>query len=227
MRLILRIINKLIKLLTIGQNTLHIAVVGKLLEPFDYIPWTASSISSSCLNLLLNDIVINKRKSILELGGGISTLAIASLIKKSNLDSKLYCIENSMEWIDLMKNYLRQANLEEYCVFIHAPIVQQSDKVFWYNDSVVLNALHGIKIDCLLIDGPEAWNRDIELSRYPAIQVLASKFEDNFGIFLDDGTRYGERKVCKMWLKEFGWKFKRFHDMKYYIHGKGYNIIPC
>ena len=57
-------------------------------------------------------------------------------------------------------------------------------------------------MDCIIVDGPQAWNRDLELSRYMTVPILSERLKNDYSIFLDDGLRLGERKVRRKWEKE-------------------------
>lgn len=56
-------------------------ILGKLnLSVFQfktYLPHSKSSLNYSSINSLLNDVVINNRKNIIEFGGGLSTIYLA------------------------------------------------------------------------------------------------------------------------------------------------------
>ena len=44
-----------------------------------YVPWTSSAMRPAAFVNIINDITVNDRRVVLELGGGVSTLLIAKL----------------------------------------------------------------------------------------------------------------------------------------------------
>lgn len=199
------------------ENSVDLISANQLFSLFKelpYLPVTDSSLRFSSLTYFLNDIVINKRKCIIEFGAGISTICLAKLIKQLGLkDVSVISIDNNKEWLDIVKSYISddihgldfrfiQAELRECHVAL--------DNNKWY-DVKILKELENYKgkIDSVLVDGPEAWSKEIALSRYPAVPFLADYFSDNFSVFLDDTNRQGEQLIQEMWQNKFDLKLQR------------------
>lgn len=72
-----------------SQNLLSPLIAG-----YPYLPSTYASVDFQSLPVLMNDIIINQRKSIIEFEGGISTFLIGRLIKLNKIEAKLYSVEN-------------------------------------------------------------------------------------------------------------------------------------
>jgi hypothetical protein len=79
-------------------------LIQDLLKFPEYFPTTSSSLRFHTLATILNDIIINKRESIIEFGAGISTLAIANLFKKNSLNYSLVSVEDDLNWFNYMKS---------------------------------------------------------------------------------------------------------------------------
>ena len=87
-----------------------------------YFPITSSSLRFHTLLVIFNDIILNKRKSCIEFGSGISTLALSSLIKNNQLNCKFFSIEDNEEWFNFMKIYIEKNNLAEFVNLVYAPL---------------------------------------------------------------------------------------------------------
>ena len=79
----------------------------------EYFATTTSSLRFHTLAVILNDIIINQRKSIIEFGSGVSTLAISNLIKKNNLKCSFVSIEDNKEWFDYINSFLSRNDLQK------------------------------------------------------------------------------------------------------------------
>ncbi|MDI9257572.1 class I SAM-dependent methyltransferase [Flavobacterium sedimenticola] len=157
---------------------------------------------------IANDIVINNKKSILEFGAGISTIIIARLIKMNNLNATIVTIDESAEWILIVKKLLQDENLEGIVTFIHAPTVKSSEmeRSFEYDGNIVNEKLANKKFDLVLIDGPIGWSSKKRYSRVSNIKYFINNLDENFTIFIDDTNRKGERYLVNQLRKQLGLK---------------------
>lgn len=204
-------------------------LIHKLRNTSFYLPITTSSLKPHSLALILNEILINGRKNLIEFGSGVSTVVIARLIQANNLQAHLFSVEENESWLTIIKNTLETENLLQYVTLIHAPLINCSlaiENNLWYSVEE-LNRLipPQIKFDLVLVDGPSAWRPDIELSRYPALEYMQSKLHANFSFFLDDANRRGEQKIIDMWQKKYSYSFYMLNSSLSAIHsGECYNI---
>ncbi len=77
------------------------------LSPKDsFIPFTHWSMPPILILHILNDIIINSRKNIVEFGSGASTLYIARLIRAQKLECKLIAVESDKGWLQKMNDIL-------------------------------------------------------------------------------------------------------------------------
>lgn len=174
-----------------------------------YLPWTGSSMRPSALVTILNDITINRRKTVVECGGGISTFYIARLLVGSG--GHLYTIDHDAGWSALLVDLLKREGLDGVVTVIHAPM-QDSPHALegnqWYSSQAIEDALGDVKIELLVVDGPLAYTRKLQLARYPAVPYFATRLSDDCTIILDDIGRRGEQRVAARWSKELGIAFE-------------------
>ncbi len=192
----------------------HDAVAIQVLAPLStgYLPWSTSALRPSGLVKILNEIVVNQRNTILECGGGISTIYIARLLKQQG-HGHLYTLENNLGWIEVLQNLLKDQGLDDYVTLIPAPLVPCNlalDDNQWYDLTAANAILKEPKIDFLIIDGPPAYDEKRRRSRYPALPALKSILAADFAIVLDDINRSGEAEIIQKWSAEFGLEFEQY-----------------
>ena len=201
------------------QTALDYAQIARLFPESNFIPFTSWTISPSVILHILNDIVINKRSNIIELGSGASTLYIAKLIQTLKLDAKFYSVESSEEWLQKMREELKLHKLEDIVTLIHAPLTEASkniclnDQKLWYDTEKITAALgenHGL--DLVVVDGP--FGGSTPFARYSAIPFLQSRLSKNIGVFLDDAQREQEQEIAVQWSKLL--KLSPQHNKRYF-----------
>jgi len=174
-----------------------------------YLPWTDSALRPAAVQMILNDIVVNNKQTIVELGGGISTIYICRLLTQLHGDSikrKLYCIEHDEKWAQILNQILIDENIsKELFEIIHCPLEAYSadNKNLWYGKNLALQGLSNI--DLLLVDGPPAYRKEIEMAREPALPFFEKKLMDTASVYLDDINRSGERKIASKWHEQFNY----------------------
>lgn len=206
-------------------------LIQDLVKFSEHFPITTSSLRFHTLATILNDIIVYNRKSIIEFGSGISTLAIANLIKKNKLHCDLVSVEDNKEWYEYIKSFISRNDLGEKVKLIYAPL-EKSDLAlennFWYSVKTLdENKIRNTKFDLAIIDGPGAWKPEIRLSRYPAIPYLMNSLTENYSIYFDDVNRKGEKEILKLWQQKFNLIFERINDTSaVFTKGKRLNTIP-
>ena len=187
--------------------------IKNLVKKGPYISWSESALSATAISTVLNDIQINHRSVVVECGGGVSSIYVASLIKEiGNNGSHLYTIEHDEEWIEILHEMMENHNVLDWVTIIHAPLSQNSlswNGEKWYDLSVLEAELQGQQIDLLVVDGPPAHRSEIAYSRYPAIPFFKDLFGERYCIVLDDIDREAERKIVEEWERELRIDFQR------------------
>lgn len=182
------------------------------LAPFSksYLPWSESAMRPSALVAILNDILINKRSSIVECGGGVSTFYIARLLKEKG--GHLYTIEHEERWANFLTDQLKAENLDQYVSIIVAPLEPTELGLYgndWYDIRVLDQKLADRSIDMLLVDGPPAYQARIKHARYPAVPYFNTYMANDYTIILDDINREGEKEIIAKWEKQLNIRFDK------------------
>ncbi|MEO8933719.1 MAG: hypothetical protein ABI295_05380, partial [Xanthomarina sp.] len=76
-----------------------------------YLPFTKWAISPSTITHVLNDIIVNDRKCIIEFGAGASTLYIAKLLKSNKIEASFFSVESDADWSNKITKQLELLDL--------------------------------------------------------------------------------------------------------------------
>jgi predicted O-methyltransferase YrrM len=173
------------------------------------------------LATVCNDIVLNGRRRIVELGSGISTVLLARLLcQRSPVGGfRLAAVEHDARWAQWVTEQLDREGTGSDVVVVHAPLAQHpraEQGLSWYDDAALTGGLHtalgGDPIDLLLVDGPPAYAAGQAMARYPALPVLYDLLAPGATVVLDDAERPGEQEILRRWEHETGHDFDRRAD---------------
>ena len=176
-----------------------------------YLPWTVSSMRPSGVAAVLNEIVVNRRRHIVELGGGISTCFIARLL--SGRGGHLWTVEHDEGWAGVLREELAREGLDALATVVHAPLTGIDDgwpgeQSRWYDRDRLREATAAGPADLLIVDGPPAYQEGLGHARYPAVPFFAPLLAADHTIILDDIDRLGEQDIMRRWEREFGTAFE-------------------
>lgn len=190
-----------------------------------YYPYTSMAMDFMNLKIIINDIVINQRKNIVECGAGISTIYIANVLRKNGIKANFVTIEEDEGWANYLMAQLEKEGLADYSRIMYVPIENNGERT-WYSSAIIKEIKRSIlNVDCLIVDAPIAYGEGREKIRAGAVPNFMDIFSDKGSIFLDDCNRKGEKEVLKYWEKEYGLKFSLYNRLGYYIQGESYQII--
>jgi predicted O-methyltransferase YrrM len=208
------------------DDLLAMSYIQPLLKDI-FLPFSNASIRPFSMACILNDLLINKRKSILEFGAGLSTILMGRLIAQHRLDSIIISVEQDKGWIEFIQELIDKEKLEKIVRLLYAPLVDSAkslDNNKWYDENS-LRLIENVKLDMVIIDGPTAWEPQKHKARYPAFPFIINKLANDAVVYLDDAERKGEQFIIKKWEKEFNVKFNVTGDCLAYFN-KGNGFIP-
>lgn len=193
-----------------------------------FIPLSGWAVSPSTICHVLNDIVVNDRKSIIEFGSGASTLYIAKLLKSNKIEASFFSVESNAEWADKIKKQLELLELTNYVTIINAPI-ESIDKslslgaqTVWYDVDILNEDLKTIpNFDLVLVDGP--FGGLSPNARFSAVPYLKNKLAEGYAIFLDDIDRDDEKIILKNWKDSLQCSIKKIE--RYAVLSSGEEFI--
>jgi predicted O-methyltransferase YrrM len=191
------------------QTHFNYSQLSQLFNEETFIPFSAWAISPSTILHVLNDITINKRKSIIEFGAGASTFYIAKLLKVLKIDAKFYSIESDENWVKELQRQLKIYGLEQHVKIVYTPLTDVQPEISfktqktWYDTKILEIAFKDIPdIDLVLVDGP--FGGSTPYARYSALPFLLDKLTENASIYLDDVQRQHEHEIANTWKAIYG-----------------------
>lgn len=227
----------MLKVLTRKQSSLECILdennaLQKLSGILDnYVPWSASALRAGTVVKILNDVVINSRRRLVEFGSGVSTLYIAAILAKLDDGTTFVSIEHDKQWLEVLSKLLDREGLSQHVSLIHAPLSEHEGALEgcrWYSPQALQILESRGKFDLVLVDGPPAYRKDLALSRAPAIPYLLMNglLDKRYSVWLDDIDRPGERKIMKIWSEALDNRFvlDELNNIGYCMCGEAFNI---
>lgn len=189
--------------LAIQYDILALAAISQVSNRF--LPWTNASLRPAGIQIALNDILVNRRRVVLELGSGLSTVYLAALLASQG--GLLVSVDHEAEWQKHVRNWLTPEQAAA-TTFVHASLLAcsfEGEAVQWYDAAAIADALRGRGgVDLLLIDGPPAYFHERCLNRGPALAALRKTLAPSATIILDDINRSGEQHIAQCWSAALG-----------------------
>ncbi|MBI1364512.1 MAG: hypothetical protein GC153_00960 [Alphaproteobacteria bacterium] len=202
------------------------AAVELLRFELPFFPPTRYTLAASALLTVLNDILINKRRLVVELGSGFSTAYIAKALGETG--GSLISVESNAEWLDHVSAHARRCGVADRITPVHAPLKPHETGGDWYATDILAAALEGREIDLLLVDGPVASSRAKRRARAPAVPELSRYLAPRCAVFLDDLHRFSHVQIAREWGAILGVKFSIVHargGFAYAARGAGFDPI--
>ena len=199
----MKFLNKKIdKNIELQQNLLSLEKIQTQLDLKAFFPSTNWSLPPRFIEHVLNEIVINHKKEIVEFGSGYSTICIAQFLKSFKAEIKFYSIESDLKWFELIKQKLIEYEIYDYVHLVYVPIKVNKGlgDNLWYDVKVLEKLLtHLPEIDLVVVDGPVG--AATKNSRMPAIPYLKDRLCNSATIFLDDTNRVDEKFIIESWAE--------------------------
>lgn len=168
-----------------------------------------------------DDVIVNGRRRVVELGSGASTVLLARLLTRLGPRGgwRLAAVEHDPSWAQRVTDQLDLEHIGRHVSIVHAPLVPHplaAADLLWYDEGAVAagldTMLRGDLVDLLVVDGPPAYAPGHGLARYPALSVLQHRLAPGATVVLDDIDRPGEQEVLRRWERTTGLSFQRLPE---------------
>ena len=179
--------------------------------PGPYLPWGSGSMRPAGLVEVCNDMVLNDRRHIVELGSGVSTVMLARLLAQRVArasagwspwsTTRVGAAGSSGSW-----SPRALARTFSWWRRRLRPLADGGGSP-WYDEAAIDAAVD--VIDLLVVDGPPAYQPGFGLARHRALAVLHDRLVPGATVVLDDIERAGEQEVLRRWEDELGVEFRR------------------
>jgi predicted O-methyltransferase YrrM len=168
----------------------------------DVLPATRDWAASPDLLLLLVDLVISERPSlVVECGSGASTLWLALAMRRFKIDGRIIALDHDPVFGGKTRDFLARHDVLDLAEVRDAPLENFSlngEAYSWYARQA-WEDLTGI--DLLFIDGPPAATG--HQARYPALPLLSGSLNPVATAVLDDLVVPDMQKVLRLWLDAY------------------------
>jgi predicted O-methyltransferase YrrM len=176
--------------------------LNNVLLPTDLLPPTRGWAASPDLLMVLVDLVITKRPSlVVECGSGASTLWIALAMRRFEIDGRIVSLEHDPVFGGRTRDLLARHKVLDLVEIRDAPLESFSidgEKYPWY----AARAWEDLKgIDLLFVDGPPAATG--HQARYPGLPLLSESLSPVATIVLDDLIVPDMQEVLRLWLNAY------------------------
>ncbi|MFD0864110.1 hypothetical protein ACFQ1M_17985 [Sungkyunkwania multivorans] len=209
-----------------SYDTLSSLLIHRLFPKGTILPFTPFSLNPNTILHVINEIQLNKRRSIIEFGSGISTIVLAKFIKENKIDAQVVAVEENESWANYIKAELKKYDCEKFASVLHVPLAPCKTKGHtgsWHDVPLLKESIKGKTFDLMIVDGPGAYEE--KEIRYPAAIEMIDYFERDFVIFLDDIRRKGEQHIYKKWKQFLATQGHKVQgDI---IDSKVYAVIQC
>src|SRR5580658_8827173 len=176
--------------------------LSAVLPPGDLLPATRVWAASPDLLVVLVDLVISERPSlVLECGSGASTLWIALAMRRFGIDGRIVALDHDPVFGAKTRDLLARHDVGDLAEVRDAPLESFSldGETYWWYAREAWEDLTGI--DLLFVDGPPATTG--HQARYPALPLLSGSLSPVAVVVLDDLVVPDMQKVLRLWLDAY------------------------
>jgi hypothetical protein len=173
-----------------------------VLPPGDLVPATRVWAASPDLLVVLVDLVITERPSlVLECGSGASTLWLALAMRRFGIDGRIVALDHDPVFGTKTRDLLARHGVADLAEVRDAPLENFSlgDQAYSWYARKAWEDLTGI--DLLFVDGPPATTG--HQARYPALPLLAGSLSSVATAVLDDLVVPDMQEVLQLWLDAY------------------------
>jgi hypothetical protein len=166
--------------------------------------------------ILMELIQQHRPDTVLELGGGASTIVTAYALERWNPGGRVVGLEHQADFVQVSNHRLQQHGFApKRARVVNAPLqdlrLDTTPDITWaWYDPRSLKSLS--QVDVLVVDGPPQYGNPVRMVRYPALQMLQDFLRPDTLILLDDMGREDEQRVVGRWLNEFPVRIEREYE---------------
>jgi predicted O-methyltransferase YrrM len=176
--------------------------LNALLPPSDVLPATRGWAASPDLLMVLVDLVITERPSlVVECGSGASTLWIALAMRRFGIDGRVVALDHDPVFGGKTRDFLARHGVADLAEVRDAPLENFTldDQTYSWYARKAWDDLTGI--DLLFVDGPPAATG--HQARYPALPLLSGSLSPGAIAVLDDLVVPDMQNVLRLWLDAY------------------------
>lgn len=157
------------------------------------LPYNAWSISPQGMMTIVNHILVNDIRYIVEFGTGISTVFLNNLAIKNKLDLKIISVDHDEAWQNSIKNKYNVTRVDFVCAPLSGQMSFKTHSFPWF-DTAALSVIDRSLTDLVIIDAPIGNSNPYE--RAGAFEFYRNELKRaNFSCYMDDSNDLPLREV--------------------------------
>lgn len=198
--------------------------IKRIFPNLAFFPSTRGWAGSPDFLLKLVELVVHESpKYIIEFGSGVSTIVLGAAMKKFS-QGKIESFDHDEVFTKKTIRLLEVNNLQDIANTNYSPLMlynMDEGNWNWYN-KLQIDKIEP-EIDLIVVDGPPNFIQ--EKSRFLALPILFDKLSNKSIIVLDDANRESEKEVVKDWIRFLEKKDVTYSLSSFEYFEKGLNII--
>lgn len=189
-----------------------------------FFPPTRGWAGSPDFLLKLVELVVSESpKYVIELGSGVSSVVLGAALKKFS-QGKVESFDHDEAFSNKTNRFLEVNSLQNIVNINYSPLMDyrfDENKWSWY-DKLQIHKIE-TNIDLLVVDGPPRFLQ--ENSRFLALPILFDRLSKKSTIALDDANRENEKQVVKGWVDFLKTKKVEYSILTFEYFDKGLVVI--
>ena len=159
--------------------------------------WAASP---DVLNLLVDEFLDRRPRTVVECGSGVSTLWLALAADRHGIECRIISLEHDAGYLEQTRQTLERHGVAHLVDLRRAPLTTSplpGHTTPWY-DVAALDGVVGAGL--VFVDGPPELTGP--MARFPSLPVLAPHMAEDGVLILDDAARPDESRAVALWLQQ-------------------------
>ncbi len=140
------------------------------------------------------------RMSVVELGSGVSTIVLASVLPRMVKELDITAIEGEKYYVHHVQELVRRYDLDRYITVRWVPFAKTALGI-WFSKPELQQVMSDKRVDMLIVDSPPGVSS--RCARQPAIPFFLPYLKPNATVMLHDALRPDESLIAKDWRQYF------------------------
>lgn len=164
------------------------------------LPYNQWSISPQGMMMIVNHILVNDVKTIVEFGTGVSTIFLNNLSLKNDLNLKIISVDHDLNWQSLIRKKYKADHVEYIHCDLNTNLKFKNNDYTWYNLKA-LNKIDKQNTDFVIVDAPIGNGSFYE--RAGAFEFFKNELtRNNFSCYLDDTNQAPLKEIMKHYFPD-------------------------
>ncbi len=164
------------------------------------LPYNSWSISPQGMLMIVNHVLVNDIKTIVEFGTGISTVFLNNLSIKNNLDLKIISVDHDAAWQKIIREKYKADRVEYIHCELNTTMKFKNRDFLWY-DPEALKKIDRQHVELVIVDAPIGSSSPYQ--RAGAFEFFHNELKrSNFSCYLDDTGQGPLKEIMKHYFTD-------------------------